>query len=355
MTDTRPVKTASRGGASLAVIAVVVGGFALWWLRGILTPLVLAVFMLIVVDGAAKTLARRAGIPAKTAVSVALALVLAAFVGAIWLIVDNASQMVAESSAFGPRLDQLLKLGAEKFGMAEAPTLSQLAHQINPAKYIGSLAGGVGTVAESAFLVLVYLGFMLASRSRFSGKLDALFIGEGRANAHVLIRRIENGIEGYVWVQTITGLILAGASAILMTVLGMSHVWFWSFLVFLAAYIPIIGGAVGIFFPALFALIELPELWKPAVLLVGLQLVHMLVGNIVTPRLQGERLNIDPIVVVLSLVFWGLLWGVPGAFLSTPMTVLIMAVCAEFPAMRGVAVLLSANGKPFAETKVGAA
>ena len=352
MADAHTAKTTLRGGASLALIAVVVAGFALWWLRGILTPLVLAVFMLIVVDAAANSLIRRAGLSSWAALWVALALVLAAFVGAIWLIVDNAAQMVTESSRFGPRLDQLLKLSAAKFGMSEAPTLGQLVHQVNPAKYIGTLAGGVGSVAESAFLVLIYLGFMLASRSRFSGKLDVLFArGEGRANAHILIGRIKNGIEGYVWVQTVVGLVLASASAILMTMLGMSHIWFWAFLIFLAAYVPIIGGAVGIFFPVLFALIELPELWKPVVLFVGLQTVHMLVGNVITPRLQGERLNIDPIVVVVALVFWGLLWGVPGAFLSTPMTVLIMAVCAQFPGTRGVAVMLSADGQPFADTE----
>jgi predicted PurR-regulated permease PerM len=64
--------------------------------------------------------------------------------------------------------------------------------------------------------------------------------------------------------------------------------------------------------------------------------------------MQGQSLNIDPIVVLLSLAFWGVIFGLAGAFLSTPLTVIVMAVCAEFPATRGVAVLLSDDGKPYA-------
>ena len=76
--------------------------------------------------------------------------------------------------------------------------------------------------------------------------------------------------------------------------------------------------------------------------------MHFTVSHVVQPRMQGQSLNIDPIVVLLSLAFWGAIFGLTGAFLSTPLTVIIMAICAEFPAARGVAVLLSDDGKPYA-------
>ena len=57
----------------------------------------------------------------------------------------------------------------------------------------------------------------------------------------------------------------------------------------------------------------------------------MAVGQVLQPRLHGKNLNLDPVVVVLSLAFWSLIWGVAGAFLSIPLTVIAMAILAEFP------------------------
>jgi predicted PurR-regulated permease PerM len=69
-------------------------------------------------------------------------------------------------------------------------------------------------------------------------------------------------------------------------------------------------------------------------------------GSIVFPRMQGRSLNLDPVVILLALSFWGLVWGVPGMFLSTPLTVTLMVVCEQFPSARWVAILLSSNGDP---------
>ena len=94
-------------------------------------------------------------------------------------------------------------------------------------------------------------------------------------------------------------------------------------------------------------LIELNELWKPVVIFVGMEVVHFVAAHVFLPRMQGDSLNIDPLVVLLSLAFWGVIFGVAGAFLSTPLTVIVMAICAEFPATRGIAVLLSSDGRPY--------
>jgi predicted PurR-regulated permease PerM len=86
-------------------------------------------------------------------------------------------------------------------------------------------------------------------------------------------------------------------------------------------------------------------------MLIGLELLHVAVGQVLQPRLHGKNLNIDPVVVVLSLAFWSLIWGVPGAFLSIPLTVIAMAVMAEFESTRWIAVLLSSDGQPYPETR----
>jgi predicted PurR-regulated permease PerM len=72
----------------------------------------------------------------------------------------------------------------------------------------------------------------------------------------------------------------------------------------------------------------------------------MVIGNIVYPRMQGQSLNIDPVVVLLGLAFWGAVWGLAGAILSTPLTVAIMVILAQFDGTRWIAVILSSDGDP---------
>ena len=98
--------------------------------------------------------------------------------------------------------------------------------------------------------------------------------------------------------------------------------------------------------PPLFALVQFDTWWQAATLFVVLNTIQFLVGNVVLPRMQGDSLNIDPVMVLLSLAFWGAIWGVPGMFLSTPLTVAVMVILAQFPATRKAAVLISANGAP---------
>ena len=135
----------------------------------------------------------------------------------------------------------------------------------------------------------------------------------------------------------------------MMWVVGLHHVLFWCFIIFLANYIPAIGAAIGVLLPPLFGLVELDGVWRPLILLAGLEGAHFIVSHVLQPRMQGKNLNLDPLVVLLSLTFWGLLWGLTGAFLSTPLTVTAMAILAEFRRTRPLAILLSSDGRPYAD------
>ena len=159
--------------------------------------------------------------------------------------------------------------------------------------------------------------------------------------------RVRGGVEGYIWVQTITGLMIAVGCWAVMAAVGLQNALFWAFLIFLLSYIPIIGGAVAGCAPALFGLVQFDTYWQAIVLFAVIQVWLFVIGNLVLPKMQADDQNIDPIVVLLSLAFWGAIWGVTGAFLSTPLTVMAMAVMAEFRGSRWIAVLLSADGDPY--------
>jgi predicted PurR-regulated permease PerM len=233
------------------------------------------------------------------------------------------------------------------FGVDVPPTINQLIQQLNPASYLGQVARGFQSFLSTAAFVLVYLGFIIASRKGWERKAVALFPErERRQEAVAAILRIRSGVEQYLWVQTVTGLMIAVASWVTMAAVGLDNALFWSILIFIASYIPVVGGIVGVALPPIFALVQFTTLWQAIVLFAVLQVVTMFVGNVIQPRMQSRSLNMDPIVLLLALAFWTVIWGLTGAFLSTPLTVMMLVILAQFAGTRWIAVLLSSDGDP---------
>ncbi|MDO1559108.1 AI-2E family transporter [Brevundimonas sp. 2R-24] len=333
---------------AVVVIAVVAAGAALYWLRDILTPLALAIFLLIMIDGLARWVSDRTGLAGGWALAFSVVLITLGFAGAVWVLIDGVAGILSQASTLAERIDAIIADAARMARLEVTPTARDLLERLDLAAWAGRLAGQVQSVASGAFFVLVYLGFLMASRVGFKRKLVAMFPGRGeRDEAVEIFGRIRSGVEGYLWVQTVTGLMIAAAAAVLMTVVGLDNVLFWTFVIFVVGYIPILGGAVAGLAPPLFALAQFPGYSQALILLIGLYVIQSIVGNFIQPRMQGDNQNIDPVVVLLALAFWGALWGVAGMFLSTPLAVMAIAILAQFQGTRWIAILLSGDGDPY--------
>lgn len=333
---------------SLIIIAAVAVGFTLYFLRGILTPLALALFLAVMVDGFARLLKERIpGFPARAAMPAAVVFSVLFLGLTLWFVAANAAGFVNQLIHYGPRIDGRIAQVADMLGVAAPPPVRELIGRFNPARYIGAVAGGFQNFASDAVFVLIYLGFIIASRRGFSQKTQKLFRDDAeRREAGKTFDRIRSGVERYLWIQTVTGLMIAVGSWVAMAVVGLDSALFWAFLIFLASYIPIVGGVIGVALPPVFALVQFETWWQAFLLLGILQGVQFVVGNVIQPRMQGDSLNMDPVVVLLALAFWSLVWGLPGAFLSTPLAVMTMVILAQFEGGRRIAILLSADGDP---------
>lgn len=343
-----PVPPAVVSKTALVILAVVACGAVLYWLREIFTPLALALFLAVLIDGLVRLIRKHwPWLPKRAALPTALVVSLLVFIAGVLFIADNAASFALQLVDYTPRLNELLAQMAGMVGMEVPPTINQLFQQLNVTAFVRNLAGRVQGFASDAVFVLIYLGFLLASRRGWERKIVGLFPErEERQEAVEAFLRIRDGVEQYLWVQTVTGVMIGVASWIAMAIAGLDNAAFWAFLIFIASYIPIIGGIVGILLPPVFGLVEFENYWRAIILLGALQGIQFVVGNIIQPRMQGRSLNMDPVAVLLALAFWGALWGLPGMFLSTPLTVMAMVILAQFSGTRWIAVLLSENGEP---------
>ena len=206
---------------------------------------------------------------------------------------------------------------------------------------LGAASGLVGILG----LVLLYVAFMLSERGAFWKKLPKLFNTEAKAtHFSQVMHRISDGVQQYLWITTITSAMSATVAYIVFKIVGLDFAVTLAVLVFLLNFIPNIGSLLATTFPTLLALIQFDTLTPAVMIVVFYGGSDMIIGNVLQPAMQGKSLNMSTTMVMISLTFWGTMWGIVGAFMAVPLMMLMMIVCAEFPALRPFAVLLSGDG-----------
>ena len=333
---------------ALVVTGIAAGMALLYFLRSILIPFVVAFVLAILVDALVRSIVRRwPRAPGWGVAALAGIIIGASAFGAIYFVARGGVEIVQQGGALIARLEALVEEIGWSFGLDEPLHLSTLVGHVSIPEIAGGVLAGLQGVVSGLFLMIVYFGFMLASRARIAPKVRNIAATSDRAQAiKAGMARVANDIETYVWVQTLTGLMLAAVSGVIMVGVGLDNSLFWTIVLFLLSFIPVLGVTVGSVAPALFALLQFPTFWQAALVFGGIQVAAFVVGNLIYPRMQAETQNIDPVATILALSFWGFLWGIPGAFLAVPLTLMIMIVCSEFENTRWLAVLLSNDGRP---------
>jgi len=208
------------------------------------------------------------------------------------------------------------------------------------------MAGSARSLITSAVIIFLYTVFILVERGRIFKKIALLSADDARKEAiDETISDIGTLVRQYITVKTITNLITAGVSYAIMLFVGVDFAGFWALLIFALNYIPMFGAASAITLPVLLALVQpdggLQKMLLTFGLLVGAEQV---MSNGIEPRIVGKSLNLSPLVILISLAFWGSLWGFAGFLLSVPMTVSVMLILTQFQSTRPIAIMLSDDG-----------
>lgn len=337
--------TTKTGILILASAAIIVG---LYWFREVLAPFALALFLWLVIDGFSNIIENSLRIiPRWFALVLALLIVTFGIVVIGVVIIDTANGMVTNSAAYEARLNELAASLFALFSSEPAPTLDQLLARANPARFVASIAQSLQSLTSDALFVAIYVGFLFGAQSNFPKKIAAMFSNPDKhATATALAGSIRVAIEKYLWVQTVTAAATAVGSWVVMKFVGVDQALFWAFVIFLLNYVPTIGPIIGTILPVLFALVQFDTYWQPAIVLAGVGFFQFSIGSFLQPRMQGESMNLSTLVVILTLSLWGAIWGIPGMFLSAPLTVMLMLILARFEGTRWVAILLSMDGQP---------
>jgi len=336
---------------SLLTLAFIASVWALYMTRDIMAPFALAIFVWLIIDAFARWMDNLSPkIPYWFALTIAVLTIIFGFVGIILIIADTAGDVAREAPRYNERIQEILKTVGGVFGNADLDYNdidNQFGITKNLNKGIAGFAASVQGVLSNFSIIALYVIFLFAAQSGFSKKMDNIFPeGERRDQANKVGGRIRASIETYLGVQTVISLIQTVLSYIVMKVMGLDNALFWALVIFVFNYIPVIGGLVATVLPALFALVQFTS-FLPVLILFGLlNVIQTGISNTVQPKMMGDSMNLSALVVVLALILWGSLWGGVGAFLSAPLSVIMMIIFAEFKTTRPIAIMLSADGDP---------
>ena len=187
---------------------------------------------------------------------------------------------------------------------------------------------GTRNFASGFFTTVLFLFFLLVSGDIFLHRLvEILPHFSSKRQVVEISRQIEYDISAYLVTITIMNAAVGIVMALAVWLTGVGDPILWGTVAFLLNYVPILGTALGVLIFLLAGLLTIDTLWQallPAGLYVGL---HLIEGQTLTPMLLARRFTLNPVLVVISLVFWFWMWGIPGAILSVPMLATAKIIC----------------------------
>ncbi len=208
------------------------------------------------------------------------------------------------------------------------------------AKNLLNSVGSFLTFLFKTVIVIIFLAYFLMGKRNIETKVRLAFDHAQAEQILSILNSVTTQVQKYLGAKTLASVILGGISIIIMLFFGLDFAIFWGFLIFLFNYVPNIGSTIATLLPALFSLVQFGSLGKAFWILISITILQAFMGNVVEPRLMGRSLNLSPFMVIISLIFWGYLWGVAGMILAIPILAILTIVFENIPELRFLSVFL---------------
>jgi AI-2 transport protein TqsA len=323
----------------LLTLTLIALGAALYFLRPVLVPFVLAVFLTNCLRPAIEVQQRYLRAPRSVAIASTLmvAVVIVALCGAVVATsVSGAShrlddyekqfQTFTEAAARSVPLHRLgIKIDADQIGRFFA------VQEGTGWQFISAVLSEATNVLSGGVIVVIFMIFLI--------------VGTGDGQRHSgMLGEIESSVQSYVVTLVFLSLATGFLVGLTLATLGVELAWVFGFLAFLLNFVPTIGAIIASLLP-LPVIVLSPDMsvTTKVLAIVIPAAIHFVVGSFVQPKVQGNALALHPVVVLLALMFFGMIWGIIGAFLAAPIAAVIRIICARIPVMQPLANILAGN------------
>lgn len=331
----------------LGLIAFSLLLFMLVQARFILISLAIAIILFSLTSDAIHAISSRLKVPNWLATTLAL---FGIALGLLWIsttIVAQVNEIVFLAITYAERAQAALPALTEQLGPEAQGRIIAALSNFDVTGWIRSLASQASGILSGSVLVILFVGFMFAEQVWFPIKIERLTEDEEKAlQIRRIITSIMHRVNRYLVVKTAVSAVTALIVWSIFRVMSLELSTAVAILTFILNFIPSVGSIIATVIAAILAFVLTGDTTITLIVAAACTVAQFVIGNIIDPMLLGQTLRLSSFGIILSLAFWGAVWGVPGMFLAVPIMVALMIICAHIPWLRAVAVMLSREGLP---------
>ncbi len=326
----------------LNIIGVLVLFTAMNYARPVLVPFFMACFLAITIQPSLRWLNQY--VPRWVSAIVVTLILLVAIVGGSSLFVADIVGVAGRVPAYAERFKEIIQ-GSIDFAARHGLDISlqNLGSSEGLSWIFGFLTDGLQSALEvlaETVLVLFTMVFLLMEGDEFRRKIARSFTNHTSDMLLDSIDSIVNRIQTYMITKTLISLATGVCTGILTWILGLEFPILWGTIAFLLNFIPNVGSIIAVIPPVIVAFLQFETPTPGLVTLIGLTVVQMTIGNVIEPRVMAHSLDLSTLVVFVSMIFWGWLWGMVGVILAVPLTAAIKIICEHIEGLHTIAILL---------------
>ena len=336
-------------GARIGARSLMIGAAVVVVLAGLkasqtlIIPFLLSLFLAIICAPAVSWLNRRR-VPVGVAVLIVVIVLLAVFSGFGAIVGSSVDEFAAFATQYQARFDGLIASATQWFEAHDIDPMSlDLLNMLQPGKLINMLGGvlkNLAAVLSNLFLIILTMIFMLVEAATIPLKMKAA-VGKSGIDFENF-GQIVGQVQRYLGIKTATSLATGVLVGLWTAIIGLEFSVVWGLLAFLLNYIPSIGSIVAAVPAVLLGLVQ-NGIGYALLVAAGYAVVNVVLGNFIEPYLMGRTLGLSTLVVFLSLVFWGWMWGSIGMLLSVPLTMIIKILFENTDDLQWVSVMLDSR------------
>ena len=329
----------------LSILVLVAIGVVLKTAQSVVLPLIIAWLLSYLIAPAINYMTQR-----KIPTTLAAVIIIIFLLGVLYLsgtfLYTRVSAFAMAYPRYQTRLVELVAAVTSRWNLTFDP-LAGINWGQNIGRFLVTLSGSIFAFVSKLVLVAIFLFFILLGKPFFKYKILKSFSPENADQISRITNSITAQIRRYLSLQFLISFVTGSLVWLSLEIIGVDVAVTWGAFAFFLNFIPTVGSIVASIPPILLALVQFyPSLWPAVVTLVTVVSIQIIIGNGIAPKVLGDQLNLSPVVVLLSLLFWGWLWGVVGALISVPIAAAIKIVCENIETLNPISVMMG-SGKSY--------
>ena len=315
---------------SLFIIATIAVSFILNFAQPFLVPLVLALLIRILIDPIIDYQIDFLHVHRIVAVFVSLCLIIFLFIIIVPFIGSSVITFLQSANDYNNKVLILIDLGISKlkeFNIdIDRETIRNSLNELPLLDWASTILSNSANFISKFVLVVIMTLFLL--------------LGKKSQNISPVWNDIIGHVKKYIFTKFITSSITGVSAGLIYWFLGLELAFIFGSLTFILNFIPVVGSIIAVLLPIPIAILQYPDLSSVLLIIFLPAIIHQVIGNVVEPKIFGDAFGLHPITIILSLIFWGMIWGIIGVLLAAPLTAIIRVSLERFDSTRQIARLL---------------